>query len=377
MVSIILTNSGFSQKIVWTPKASLPQVASGGAAVVCNDKIYYILENNESFFEYDPETDQWTAKTGKILGGTHFAAASVNGLIYVIGGGAGTWTNNDICDPVNGTWTSGALMPTKRAHIKAAVVNDKIYIIGGLTPGSVHTENEVYDPQTNTWETKAPIPVAKEGYGISVINNKIYVFGGSTDLHVLTNTVHVYDPALDSWEEISPMPANRWHPAIATVDNKVIITGGYEDLTGEPSKSTDIYDLATDFWTQADSLPINNAQMGYAGCNGSIYTMGGSIDGGITKKDNVYQGTLIDVSINQNNKINLKIYPNPAQNTLHIEYPGLIHKNVSYKIIDLDGKTLQHGKLINNTIDISRLQKGIYIMNFDIDGEIVCKRIII
>ena len=74
---------------------------------------------------------------------------------------------------------------------------------------------------------------------------------------------------------------------------------------------------------------------------------------------------------------NIKIYPNPTQNTLQIDCPGLIHKKVSYKIIDLSGKTLQQGKLTGNTIDVSRISKGTYLLNLHINGEVLSEKIVI
>ena len=74
---------------------------------------------------------------------------------------------------------------------------------------------------------------------------------------------------------------------------------------------------------------------------------------------------------------NFKIYPNPAQNTLQIESLGLIHKNVSYKIIDLSGKTLQEGKLTGNSIDISKITKGNYLLSIYDNGDSLTSKFII
>ena len=73
----------------------------------------------------------------------------------------------------------------------------------------------------------------------------------------------------------------------------------------------------------------------------------------------------------------LLVYPNPTQNNLQIEYPGLEQKKISYKIIDLSGKTLQQGKLAGNTIDVSKVCKGTYIMNLKDGGESLNQKFII
>ena len=72
-----------------------------------------------------------------------------------------------------------------------------------------------------------------------------------------------------------------------------------------------------------------------------------------------------------------KIYPNPAQNTLQIEYPGLVQKEAFYKIIDLSGKTIQQGKLTGNIIDVSKVSKGTYIFKMETDGKSLNQKFII
>ena len=68
------------------------------------------------------------------------------------------------------------------------------------------------------------------------------------------------------------------------------------------------------------------------------------------------------------------IYPNPAQNTIQIGYPGMEQKNAFYIIIDFSGKTVQQGKL-TNSIDVSRLQKGIYVIH--INGTTYLQKLIL
>ena len=66
-----------------------------------------------------------------------------------------------------------------------------------------------------------------------------------------------------------------------------------------------------------------------------------------------------------------------TQNTQQIEYPDLISKNVSYKIIDLSGKTLLEGILSGDRIDVSKLNNSIYILKVDINGERINKEVMI
>ena len=195
----LLCSNAVTQKIVWKPKASLPNANSQGIAVTCSSKIYYIIYTDVQ--EYDPVTDSWTNKK---------------------------------------------VMITPRHHLRAAVVEEKIYIIGGtkMVNGSiiVATENEVYDPQTDTWETKAPIPVVKYNYSVGVFENKIYIFGGSTPDGESAST-YVYDPVSDNWNQIPSMPTTRFNAGTTVVGDKIIISGGLVNST--PTDRVDIYDPST------------------------------------------------------------------------------------------------------------------------------------
>src|SRR5262249_43376576 len=149
------------------------------------------------------------------------AAATVNGKIYAMGGTIGPtlYLNTvEVYDPANNSWctststtptalcpTPPAPMPTARGYFAAATVNGKIYAIGGfnLNGGSLNSV-EVYDPTSNSWCTSAsntptalcptppaPMPTARYGLAAATVNGKIYAIGGAGG----SNTVEVYDPA--------------------------------------------------------------------------------------------------------------------------------------------------------------------------------------
>ena len=71
----------------------------------------------------------------------------------------------------------------------------------------------------------------------------------------------------------------------------------------------------------------------------------------------------------KSNSDKLNIYPNPAQNTLQVVYPGLLQKEANYKIIDLNGRTMQQGKLTGTIIDVSKIKRGTYLLKLIIHNE--------
>ena len=66
-----------------------------------------------------------------------------------------------------------------------------------------------------------------------------------------------------------------------------------------------------------------------------------------------------EIEINQN----LNFYPNPTSNSVFLDIENQIIKNIY--IYDLNGKLVSIQKNINNQIDLSNLQFGIYIINTD------------
>jgi hypothetical protein len=78
-----------------------------------------------------------------------------------------------------------------------------------------------------------------------------------------------------------------------------------------------------------------------------------SVDSGIVGIDEISDSTVT-------------VYPNPAYSILNIEGPA---QNSIISIFDLGGKILIDNKNVSNTIDISNLQEGIYIIRINNNGR--------
>lgn len=73
------------------------------------------------------------------------------------------------------------------------------------------------------------------------------------------------------------------------------------------------------------------------------------------------------------NDFNISMFPNPSKNVVHFKLENLLNKNITIKIVGLDGKQLKTIDLNNNQntqIDISTLNTGMYITNF-YDGNVL------
>lgn len=186
-----------------------------------------------------------------------------------------------------GTWLSGAPVPTARTEVAAASLDGMVYVVGGLeeagaqdlTPVVVSHAVEVYDPVWNGWAAKAPLPQPLHHTGLAALDRHLYVIGGFTKSGVSqwspVATVYRYNPVSDSWTERRSMPTARGAVAIAVVDHKLMVLGGYDGQRN--SAAVEIYDPATDSWSTAASLPTARDHMAAVTVGGEVYAIGGRL----------------------------------------------------------------------------------------------------
>lgn len=178
----------------WTERTSMPERrARGSSAVgVIDGKIYVAgglaPATVAEFSSYDPSTDRWETLPDLPEPLDHAAAATVDGVLYVLGGRSGGIGGVSgsvyLFDPALGEWTQGADMPTPRGGVATAVVGRRIFVIGGEgnpdTESGVFDDVEAYDTEADTWEVFPPMDVPRHGMGAAAIGNRIYVPGGAT-----------------------------------------------------------------------------------------------------------------------------------------------------------------------------------------------------
>ena len=81
-----------------------------------------------------------------------------------------------------------------------------------------------------------------------------------------------------------------------------------------------------------------------------------------------------NLSLNHNNVLDVKIYPNPTKDNITIEG---ISNNFSVTLYSILGqKVKSFDKIINNTISLSEIKKGIYFLEIISDGNKEIKKII-
>jgi hypothetical protein len=71
----------------------------------------------------------------------------------------------------------------------------------------------------------------------------------------------------------------------------------------------------------------------------------------------------------------ISIYPNPVNEKLFIDLYNYHAKNTNYKLFDLKGKLIAEG-IFENYISTENLEHGIYFIRFNIDNNIITKKIV-
>ncbi len=223
----------------------------------------------------------WVTKTPMQTPRLKFSAATVNGLIYVMGGGDALsgvtpkppMTTVEIYNPANDTWSTGAAMPLAVSEAMSAVVNGKIYVIGGkpdLNPASNAVQE--YDPVANSWSLKTTMPDSRYAAAAMAYNNLIYIAGG-TGTGTELDSLLIYDPTADSWSAGSQMSQARHGQSGAEVNAQLLVYGGY-NLSGYLG-TLESYNPLQDTWTTKTS-GMPRTEVGVAVDSGLFYAFGGN-----------------------------------------------------------------------------------------------------
>jgi N-acetylneuraminic acid mutarotase len=360
-------------------------------------------------------------------------AATVNGKIYVIGGQSYTanfkFRTVEEYDPVTDTWTTKADMPTARCSLAAVELNGKIYALGGNGSGSVHLNTvEEYDPATNKWTTKAGMIRSRHGLSAVTANGKIYAVGGIAGTKVYSS-VEEYDPATNTWKEWIVTPevrfASRWFNASVYIDGNIYLAGGYFDNSGDTNKTfkyniaantytelavlphwaedlaavsiggkayfmggysnkmmsaLQVFDPEKGTWEQKTPMPTARTGLAAAVAGGKIYAIGGwNGNLGNLQDLNVveeYTPDITSATETIETATDIRVFPNPTSGMIQIYTPDNepissveIFSILGQKIISIDFPE-------GNTIDLSKLKTGVYVLKLAITDKLIIREIV-
>jgi N-acetylneuraminic acid mutarotase len=226
----------------WTTGSSLPadtgyNLRQYFGITVLNTNIYVIggdtggSGDRATMLCYNTMANSWTTLAPMALGPRYgLGAATINGLIYAIGGyslESSTYlTRVEVYNPTNNTWTTAASLPMALSSPLIGAINGKIYVAGGGNASGALTNTYVYDPSLNAWSTNAPMPVAGNGTP-GVLNGMLFSIGG---VNASQNFVFAYDPILNTWNTnftLMPVSTSNVGAAADQANNKIYAVAGY------------------------------------------------------------------------------------------------------------------------------------------------------
>ena len=223
----------------------------------------------------------WSTKASLPTPRNVAGAATVNGMVYALGGFNPSLAQSvDAYNPATDSWSTVAQMQTSREGAGVAALNNKIYVAGGhLSGGAASGLLEVFDPATNTWNgvALASMPTPRAHFALVAAGGKLYALGGDTGVNNsgVTGVVEIYDPAQNQWFARMPMSAPRNFFAAGALNSgaTIVVAGG-----AGSGPSTELYSVAGDSWTVGSPMPNAGISSG-AVANNALWVFGGSASG--------------------------------------------------------------------------------------------------
>lgn len=345
------------------------------ASAIVNDNIYvsngYTTNGDSNIIEkYNITNNTWNI-LNTTLAAKRFASSEMyNNKIYVFNG----WGNSglEIVDLTTNTVTNGAVNPFYTGNAGSAIYSGKIYTFGGsgLNGSSTYSYSskfQYYDIASNTWNSLPDMPVAKETKG-KIVDNKLYVIGGFNGTN--SNLINVYDFTLNAWTDQYTMPVGVSGHSVAVSNNKIFIVGDYDNQT-----FLAYFDTTTNQLHQLSSNMIGRRHSAAQVYNNKLYIMGGNTTAFINSSIASAQVADISEGILSANEdaayvFQIKAYPNPFRD--HLVVSNKKDDAFDYIIFSTEGKQISKGSSnFNKNIDLSSLEKGVYIFSFKNDKGIL------
>lgn len=183
---------------------------------------------------FDPDSMQWTEKAScPCSARTHPAFVAEGDKIFVgLGGGPNgdmnDWWEYDI---PSDTWSQKPDFPgSVRHHPYQFGIDGLIYVGFGHNGPFIYNDWYVYDPVAETWEERATLPAEGRVAGTQLAHNGMgYALSGDGDDHnsMETGELWQYDPIADAWYAWPPHPGmSRWAPASFVLNDEIYLING-------------------------------------------------------------------------------------------------------------------------------------------------------
>jgi N-acetylneuraminic acid mutarotase len=301
MLYLLLFGLMMSTNILhWEESARMPLPRAGYMAGAVSDRLLLAggsyWENGAKHWSsradlFDPSTGRWleTAAMPEETAAmpeerSDAACVSVNGVLYVLGGGAGEQVRKDALAFEHGQWhrLPAADLPAPRLYASAVAIGARIFVAGGIAQAGNYqsASNEFWTWDSSHpalgWQVLPPVPGSPRfTHAMVAYQNRVYIFGGATagppDVRNLSDAV-VFDPAANRWDHLPDLPFARRAWGGVVYGHDLLLLGGYTN-----TYETEIYrfDSATGKLHAAGALLHPYAAAIFVSVNGRLVVAGG------------------------------------------------------------------------------------------------------
>jgi len=357
----------------WDTPIHLSVARSGPSAVACDSMVFFaggyesVSHTARSTVDiWDIQTQHWYVEQ---LSTPRFEISSVSKGHKVLFAGGILWdltgyNRVDIYDTQTGTWST-ANLSLARGSIASAIVGDLAIFAGGILPGGDATNRvDIYNFTTNTWST-ASLSQARFMAEATTVGNKVLIAGGmKANLTEPSDRVDIYDALTNTWTTASLLVPRGIFGA-ATIDGKAYFVGGgkfgNEAVVYDFTDVIEIFDEASNSWTM-DFLSEPVGTHSVLAIGNQLLVAGGKTTGDLRVKT-VEISTYVGIKSQPKEKTFFNVYPNPALETITIEFPGS-GQNLDgiTHIYGIDGREVMYQNAIGlkSEINVTDLPPGLY-----------------
>ena len=222
----------------------------------CQGKLFIIggnrRSNGHAAERYDPVVNSWIPLRSFQRRIRYCAVATVQGLLYVIGGvdeDDNRLSSVQRYDPDINLWQEMPSLSSPRSIVCAVGDGSRLCAIRGNFDGKFVKTAEAFDPNENAWRRIASTLEKRGGAGGAAVNQKVFVFGGLGNNAPVSNSSEMYDPANNIWSIITSMVVPRGKTSAASIKEKIFVCG-------ENNQELQVYDTATNENISCITLPL-------------------------------------------------------------------------------------------------------------------------
>ncbi|WP_298537125.1 T9SS type A sorting domain-containing protein [uncultured Algibacter sp.] len=381
LVCFFCTCLNFAQE--WNKKNDF--AASGSINLLSftiDNKAYVIDTFDAKLYKYQTDTDTWNFTTIEWMRDKGYQdgfALPIGDRAFVAPGLPSDPNESSKVfyefNPNTETWTQLADLPSFIFHSSVPIPNFSFNNVGYfLLLGKMYS----YDPNTTIWTDKESRYPGGSYYFNTAhfsINNKFYVGSGTNSALESSSNFFKYNPENNSWEQIANYPYSRAPSSmISFVINEIGYTGlgTYSNNNGfEYDSQFYSYSPSNDIWSAIPDCKYSAKASFSFTLNGKGYVGAGWRTSPFEVYHDIWEFTPIALHTKSNSIVTTKIYPNPAQNFIHIDSREPIKE---VKIYSINGSLIKN--TINSRINISNLPSGLYFIDVLINTKIVRKKFI-